>query len=223
MTDQPTAPAPPTPATPATPPTMVQRMGGRDYPQTTQAGCHTCGHRLRVEIEEMLVVGATYASVSREMAHKDLPIPAQRVRFHYLAGHMDIRDEAMRVIAERRAERIGRSVSEGVASIVDGITLLETTVQRVYEGVATGQIAPTVRDGLAATKLLAEVGMYDQGLAQEDFVEAFRVYHTTAQQMMTAEQFSAYVASLDGNPILEALSARFVKVTEQRQIDSKDV
>jgi hypothetical protein len=183
---------------------VTYRLGGRDYPLRSATGCKVCSSPARFTVESEIVRGATYTSIARSVGN----LTNQNVRNHFLAGHMPLEVEALRRLLERRAEEIGRDIDAGVDSLVDHVTLARTVVQRTYEGIASGDLNPSVAEGVAAARLLQQAG---DGVEESDratWVEAFMAYQDTARQVMGPEQFERFGAALGANPLLRALVDR---------------
>jgi len=183
------------------------RLGGRSYPLRVNANCTVCRSAWRLEVEEGIAAGQPYAVVAARLP-EDSGVSARHVASHYRGGHLPFDVEVARRIVERRAERVGRSIEEGVDSLVDQVSLAEVVVQRVFEGVAAGELRPDVGDGLAAAKLLAQVEQEVDGGDRAAWTEAFMVYFAAARSIMSPAQFAEFGAVLAGNPVLRALRQR---------------
>lgn len=187
------------------------RVGGREYPLKTVPRCHVCMSPHRFEIEEQIVAGRTYRKIHEAIADLDENAPSIRnITDHYNNGHMPLEMSSTRQIVEARARAVGKRVEEGTEDLADGISLLQVVVQKTFEAIAAGKIEPGVRDGLRATKLLGDLGEYDgAGVDQQAFMEAFMVYHETAEDIMSPEDFHRFGELLESNPVLKALAARY--------------
>lgn len=191
---------------------VTYRFGGREYPMKTVPRCRVCMSPYRFEIEEAIVQGRTYRKIA-ELTNdldEDQVLTARHVSEHYYNGHMPLELSDTRQIIEARAERVGKRVEDSLESLVDGVTLLETVVQKTFEKIASGEAQPKVRDGLAAVKMLSDLGAFDGGAVdQQAYVEAFMVYQEEAEKIMGPEAFRAFGEALDRNPTLRALAARY--------------
>lgn len=188
---------------------ITYRIGGREYPLKTNRQCKVCMSPYRFDIEEAIVAGRVYRKIVESLP-EGADITIDNVKRHYYADHMPLSVSTTRQIVEDRARRVGKRIEDSIESLVDGITLAETVVQKTFERIASGEIQPGLGDGLRAATLLAQMGEYDQGgVDQHAIVEAFIVYHESAQQFMTPEQFEAFGEMLDRNPVLKALAAKF--------------
>lgn len=189
---------------------IIYRVGGREYPLKTNRQCKVCMSPHRFDIEDDLINGRTYRKIVESLPEgHDLVVA--NVKNHYLNGHLPLEQAATRQIIEARAERVGKSIEDATQSLVDGLTLAEVVVQKTFEGIASGEIAPDLKDGLAAAKFLADFGEYDEdgGTDMVAVSEAFMVYHETAAEVMTPEQFKAFGEMLTSSPVLRALAAKY--------------
>lgn len=190
---------------------ITYRIGGREYPMRVQRNCKVCMSPHRFDIEEMLVGGRTYRKIVESLpADDDHGLTYENVKNHYLNGHLPTEHSATRQIVEARAQRVGKAVEDSVEQLVDGVSLAQVVVQKTFEAIAANEIAPDMKDGLAAAKFLADLGEYDEGGTDMLAVsEAFMAYHDTAQEVMSPEQFAAFGAMLASNPVLKALAAKY--------------
>ncbi len=189
---------------------VTYRVGGHEYPMTTNRQCKVCVSPYRMDIEEAIVHGRTYQKIIDSLPEGN-DLTRRNAQDHYLNGHMPLEVSATRQIVEKRAERIGKRIEDGAEALVDGITLLEVTVQKTFEGIANGSIKPDLADGVRAARILAQLGEYEDagGVDQQAIIEAFMQYHETAQQVMAPEEFNRFGEMLDRNPVLKALASRF--------------
>lgn len=201
-----------TPARPRTNSLVTYRVGGREYPMKHAPGCKVCQSPYRFEIEEGLVTGRAYKKILDSL-HEDEQsddLTVRNIRDHYYNGHLPLEQAGIRTIVETRAAELGKSIETEVDSLIDGITLARTVVQKTFEALADNTIQVELKDGLAAAKFLAEMGDYDEGGADMMAVtEAFMTYHEVAEEFMEPEQFAAFGKALATNPVLKALAAKY--------------
>lgn len=190
---------------------IAYRLGGRDYPLRSVAQCKVCSSRHRFEVEKEIAAGRVYQRIvdSLLIEDPDCDLSAKNLAHHYRNNHMPLEVEATRRIAERRAEQRGLDVANGVDSLVDGVVLAETVVQKTYEAIQRGEIKPDMRDGLAAARLLETFAPAETGADAATYAQVFMVYHETAQMLMTPSQFDEFGRRLSDSPILKALIARY--------------
>lgn len=194
---------------------VTYRMGGRNYPLRSVAGCKVCESPSRFECESQVAAGRTYASVSRSLG-REAGLSAANIRAHWANGHMPFQAEAVRRILEERAAERSQDIEAGVDAVVDEVALARTVVHRTFEEIAAGMLRPTVADGVAAARLLHQMGVDDAGLDRDLWVEAFMAYHDTARQVMTADQFARFGQALAANPLLRSLQSRHAQREQDR-------
>lgn len=188
---------------------VTYRVGGREYPMKTVHQCKVCVSPHRFDIEEYLIAGRTYRKII-EALPEGHDLNERNVKTHYLNDHLPLEQAGIRAIVESRAQKLGKSIEDSVTSLVDGVTLAQTVVQKTFEDIASGRMSPDVKDGMAAAKFLADLGEYDEGGADMVAItEAFMVYHEQAQEVMSPEQFEAFGQMLAANPVLKALAAKY--------------
>lgn len=195
----------------------MYRLGGREYPLRSAQGCKTCDSPYRLDVEQQIAAGHSYASIVRGLPD-DAGLTPANVRAHLVAGHLPLQVEALRRIAEDRADAIGRDVEAGVASLVDQVVLARTVVQRSFERIAAGAVEPEVADGIAAARLLHQMGVDDQQGDRDLWTEAFMVYHDVARRLMPPEMFERFGDELRASPILRGLQERHARRVRDEQL-----
>lgn len=199
------------------------RVGGREYPMKTVRQCKVCRSPYRFDIEQAIVLGRTYRKIIEHLP-EDHELTSENVKNHYLNGHLPMEVSVTRQIVEKRAEQVGKSIEDSVDSLIDGMTLAQTVVQKTFESIARGEQEPDIREGLAAAKLLAVLGEYDDGgLDMAAITEAFMVYHESAQEFMSPDQFEAFGKALSKNPVLKALARRYEGEVVEGEVEESRV
>jgi hypothetical protein len=189
---------------------IAYRIAGREYPMTVVSQCKVCMSPHRFDIEKELVSGRTYKKIAEGLPD-GAEISWRNVKDHFRNNHLPLEVSATREIVENQAEAMGKSIEDHNGTLVDGITMASLVVQKAFERLAHGQIAPDLKDGMAAAKFLADLGIYDGegGMDQQAIIEAFMQYHEAAQSVMSDEQFARFGAALERNPVLNALAAKY--------------
>jgi hypothetical protein len=194
---------------------VTYRLGGRNYPLRSVAGCKVCESPSRFAVESQVAAGRTYASVARNLG-REVGLSAANIRAHWTNGHMPFQVEAMRRILEQRAAERSQDIEAGVDAVVDEVALARTVVHRTFEEIADGSLRPTVADGVAAARLLHQMGVDDAGMDRDLWVEAFMAYHDTARRVMSSDQFRQFGQDLAANPLLRSLQARHAQREQER-------
>lgn len=188
--------------------TPTYRLGGTDVPLITDPRCKVCMSPHRFDAEEQIIVGTAYAKINDRLP-EGATFTSDSLRRHY-HNHMSIEKSEMVGIVHRRAVRVGKRISDSEESLVDGISLMEVVVQKTFERIALGEITPTLKEGLAAAKALADLGEYDdEAMDQQAYAQAFSVFMDEASKLMGSEMFGAFGVNLERNAVLQALMAKY--------------
>jgi hypothetical protein len=216
---------------------MVQvRIGNQTYDAITVPSCHTCTHPARMEIEHQIALGEPYRKIAEHFSEVEVETGFGRtetlpklshtsIRNHFVSGHMPMEAEGLRRISERRAAQIGVNIEEGAARLVDGYVLNEAVVHLTHQRLINGDIAPDVRDGIAAAKFLQDVeDRQNGGFEAEAWSQAMMIYFEEAQQVMDPGQWQQFALKIRRNPILRALEAKMNPQEEETDgYDDDDV
>jgi hypothetical protein len=82
-------------------------------------------------------------------------------------------------------------------------------VGRVSHRLMEGEVQPGFRDALTARDMLARFLPDPAWATEEDFVEAFMIYHEVVERHMTRENFEAFNRELSQNPLLDELIRQY--------------
>lgn len=207
------------------PPSLtVARIGNRSYPMRTYARCRVCTHPKRALIEEKLLnphfplkAIAEFATGLREVDVDGIEITwpeiTERVLDqHRKQNHMGLTGVVAQRFAEQRADELGISYEEATSRVVDHVTALRGVVYRGQERLVNGEVDVGVKEMISAAKALAAIehltGAAAAEQGQDSIQQAMDVYFTTAQQIMTDEQWQQFAAVLSTHPVLRALAER---------------
>lgn len=187
------------------------RLGGKTYALKTVPQCAVCTSEYRLDIESAIAKGTPFLTIHREISLRDpdFAVTAQSLRTHYDRGHMPLGTEVVRRTLERRAKERGRDIEAAVDVAVDGVAFAELVLRRSVEMLAEGKIEPTMMDGLQAAKIVEQFAPHEQAAAESAYVEAFMIFHETAQQIMTESQFQEFGRRLGENEALRALLDKY--------------
>jgi hypothetical protein len=200
---------------------MVQvQIGNRVYDAVYHPTCHTCKHPGRQLIEEKILQNFSFAAIAELYSQKiiqgeagqkiTLPtITPEAIRRHFDNGHMPLEAATLRHLSDQRARQIGSAYEENLGQFVDHMVLAQATVSKVYEALVKDELELSVKDGLAAAKLLADVEADTQGgLDAEAWSDAMMIYFETARHHMDERAWRAFTADLAANPILRAMERK---------------
>lgn len=190
---------------------ITTRVGGVDYPMRSAGGCKTCQDPNRLQIENDLIKGLSYASIARGlegMPEGDLGHPnGAQISEHVKRGHIPTGASAQRRLIERRAEEIGKSIEEAEESLVDYVTVNQMVVAKGFERMQDGQIEPEMSDIIAASRFLLQI---DQsvagGLDENAWRDALMAYMDTTRHFIPPERWEEYGAAMNANPVLRAMA-----------------
>lgn len=202
------------------------RIGSREYNARRAPGCHVCQHPARMDIERMLVEGhpyqriaTTFSDVEYQVGRQTKVLPAlsfSSVRQHYLSNHMPVDSKAVREIVDQRLEEIGKHAEDLEHRFVDSYATARIIMAKGVDRIVREEISPSVRETLAAAKLLEEFKLNEVTAADSDaWQEAMTVYFQQAQALMPAAMWDQFVRNLSTNPQLRALAARLDPATDQ--------
>lgn len=184
-------------------------VGGRTYPYVTAKGCLVCNSpaEVRLMAEEQTVAGRNWVKIA-EALPEGCGLTARNVKDHYANGHIPVHEAAVQEHLDRASKQRGESVAPAAARLADHLDLAQAVLGRVHDRLQAGEVEPTVREALMAGEHLARYSGQAADAADEaDYVEAFMIYHETAQKHMSPESLAAFGRDLVSNPVLKALAA----------------
>lgn len=227
------------PKPPPPPSSLVKvRIGNREYSAQRSPNCATCQHPARMQIETMLVEGHPYQVIAQTFSEveysvgrktKRLPrIAWMSIRYHYMRGHLPVDAKAVRDIAEGRLKELGHHAEDLEERLVDSYMIARLVMSKGFDRLARGEAEPTVKETLAAAKLMEEFEAARQSVDAGDagaWQEAMTLYFTEAQKLMPPEMWGEFARRLNANPQLKSLAARLegeeeymeAEVVEERQ------
>ena len=193
--------------------TVSYRIGGREYPFRSEPNCLTCQSPYRVEVENALLKGYSYASIARSIPQADLT--ANNIFDHVSKGHMPLDEHLRRAVIEDRAQELGRDIQRAEGVLTDHIALARLGVQRVIERMQMKEIEPGISDGIQFASLLLRLDEFaGETVDQQAVASSFMVFFEAAKSVMDPAQFARFGKLLERNPVLSALSKKAAQVVE---------
>jgi hypothetical protein len=165
----------------ANPAAVEVEIDGSVIPFKRVPQCRTCRSDRRVEIDLALAEGVGYAEVAALFPRAGLS--ARNVSVHHKREHSPTESPQIRAIAAKRTAEAKHVADTAIGRQVSARLLAESVLRRVWERLVDGEIEPTVRDALAASKLLFA---YDPVLIERDLLRQ-RVDESHARLMRLFE------------------------------------
>jgi hypothetical protein len=144
----------------------------------------------------LLVGGSSFAQAIR--THPDAGLSARNVREHIRRGHLPIEHELVRRLVEQEVKEHIALVESGVSAKLAVIVLAQTTIRSVNERLMSGELEPTISEGIRMARLLAG---YDDALRKEHRTEmqlrqsheGFAVMFSIAKSMMSTTMWTDFL------------------------------
>lgn len=159
----------------------------------------------------MIAQGVPYSRIvtDLDLENDKNRVTSRSLRNHFDKGHMPVQAESVRRVLESRAIARGMSLEDDIQRAVDAQGFAEMVLQSTVQRLAAGELHPEIAHGMDAAKLLALVSPHEQASNEQDYVRAFMIYHSVAQEIMTPSQFADFGVRLSRDPLLAALLAKY--------------
>jgi len=149
-------------------------VGGQSYPYKTEPPCHVCTDNNRLENETALAQGRSYKRIVELFADSDAVTP-RSLQGHLENGHMPVRAAAVQAVARARSAELTEALEPVIQETAIELAFAHAVLDRVRARVQAAEVEPTVRDGLAAAKLIADSGKAAAGDVDELAFMAYKV------------------------------------------------
>ena len=171
-------------------------VGGESFPYKTEPRCRVCSSTDRLDIERALVKGLTYERIA-DLFGQSGPVNARGVRNHVERGHVPINAPAVLAVAKARSEEVTEAISPLIRGAAANLSFAHAVVDRVRARLASGDVEPSVKDGLAAMRLITEceagAGPADADEWQSEFIALL----DAVREVMTPGQFNELATRLN--------------------------
>jgi hypothetical protein len=198
--------------------------------------CRICKEPLAIGlVNQMIAVGYTLPDIVSALGAHNLklvsegkrPITYDCVRRHR-ERHFDMQAPAAaiyRKIQEKRAMEHGQDVAEGIGTILNHVSFLETIAVRGYEDLVNPETKVSYKDGAEASLKLHELARKDEGAYEraEMLARMARVIELV-REFVPADQWPALQARLRGEEVEQFKQPEVVQSVRVIEIDdSPDV
>jgi hypothetical protein len=202
---------------------MVQvQIGERTYPAHYSARCPVCNHPGRGLIEERILTNDSYVSIAAWVSDVDTvtiegievrwpPLTTTQLSHHFNSNHCPVDARVLKELSEQRAEQLGVDYNELTGPFVDHLVYAKMVLLQGQQRLARGEIKATMRDTLAAARLLADIESAAEGEDGMDqlqaYADAMEQYFLTVQRIVSPEQWQQIGTALEANPVLKQIAA----------------
>lgn len=208
------------------------KIGGREYDAARNPQCDTCTHPARIEIEKRLLSGHSYREIAQHYSETEYTVGGETkifpkvgfmsIRNHFKQGHMPVEAAALRQILDERSAALSEHYEEETARIVDGYGFASQVLRRAQEDLVTGNLRPSVQDGLAAAKLIAEMEAAAGGQVDgEIWAEAMTRYFEVVRSVVPDDLWEVIGTALMTDPVLKSIQRRIEGTSEPEPIDAE--
>ncbi len=184
---------------------VMYRVAGRTYPMNINPRCHTCRSPYRSFIENQILCGYTYKQIAESLP-EDMRLNARQISDHYRNGHMPLAEAARRAIIEQRARQKNLDAENGLDTLVDSITVLQSIVRDGSDRLARREIEPSVKELMAAAETLIALERDGEGSSDwEEVSQGIQHVMAMAKSHMSNEQFLEFSRDIVTSPFLKSL------------------
>lgn len=189
---------------------IMVEIGGQRFPMKSVPQCRTCQSPYRLEIEQAICSGASYAAAADIVlgrAQGRMPHPsADNIKYHVSAKHMPIGATMQHLLIADRAKEIGRSIEDSSQTLVDYISTNRAIIQKGMDRIATGELQPNMSELLTAIRIEHQVqASTGDALDSEAWQQALIAYMEVATAFIPQDRIGEYGRALAKHPILRAL------------------
>lgn len=189
---------------------IMVRVGDRHIDLPYERGCPVCLHPARAKIEEMIIFGDGYPLIAKWASNKqvtgadgraeDWPkITSRNITNHFKDGHIPS-DAVVRDALNKQLTNDGKDIDyeKLYHRIIDSRVIVKFGLNKVMEGLAKGELKPTLREGIQLLKLDATMTAAAQGEREEQkdlswmYEEIFAIQIALAKEIMTEAQWDRY-------------------------------
>jgi len=159
----------------------------------------TCSSQYREEIETAFVRGLTPTTIVRSLP-SDAHLSARNLREHFLRQHLPLDNAVVARLVEEERRRQGDVVRTGAESVTRALGLSHLVRDEVQRKLEAGELAATVKDGLAAEALIAKFEMATRTSIDEDrMVAGVAAFAVAVKSTCTPEQARAIYDAIQAN------------------------
>jgi hypothetical protein len=135
---------------------VTYELDGRSRRVPMATRCHTCRSRYRAKIERLLLEGQPPTAIVRHHLPKDAGLKPANIAEHHRRDHIAAEDEIARRILKEQADAHASRIDADATTVITERRLAETIVQRTWDAITAGELRPTMKDGIQASRLLAQ-------------------------------------------------------------------
>lgn len=171
-------------------------VGGQSFAYKIESRCRVCSSSHRLDVERALATGLPYQRIGDMFGEPD-GINARGVKAHVERGHMPVNAPAVLAVAKARSEEVSEAISPLIRSAAANLSFAHAVVDRVRGRLQSGEVQPSVRDGLAAMRLIAECEARSGPADVSEWQTEVIALLDAVQAIMTTAQFDDLATRLN--------------------------
>lgn len=191
-----------------TQPSLVNvEVGGGIYPWRSEGRCLCCSHPMRVEIETMLAQGRTYRGIIKALELEGA-ITERNVRDHVRNEHLPTKAPAVRAVAQAQAVGLSEALAPLAQGVAAHLSFAHSLLERVRRRLEAGEDEPSIRDGLAAARLIQEIEGGATTSRDAEWEALFITLHDAVQSELDFDQRQAIGRVMRDHPLAKEMFSR---------------
>ena len=174
-------------------------IDGRPVSIRGVAQCRVCSSPLREQVERALAEGKRPTEIVRALP-EGARLSVRNITEHRRRGHLPPDHDAVREVTEIAGRALRNAHALGVTTKATSRVLAQEVVQRVFEAMMSGEIEPTIKDGIAFARILEAHDQAERRFDRKTFQKAFRAVLRHVTRSVDAATWSAITEAVMSDP-----------------------
>jgi hypothetical protein len=181
-----------------TQPSLVSfEVAGESYPWVTESRCRLCNSDRRLEVERLICQGRSYKAIITDLDLEGV-LTDRNLREHMINRHLPVQAAAARHVAREQGEIVAEVIQPMIQGVAAHLSFAHSVVDRVRARMESGDAEPTLRDGIAAARFIAEVESVTGPNDLAEWKHAYMALLEDITEIVTTEQKAELKRRLEG-------------------------
>jgi hypothetical protein len=182
----------------------VIEIDGRPVSLRGVPQCRVCSSPVRERVERALAEGKRPTEIVRALP-EGARLSVRNVTEHRRRGHLPPDHDAVREVTEIAGRALRNTHALGVTTKATSRVLAQEVIQRVFEAMVSGEIEPTIKDGIAFARILEAHDRAERRFDRKTFQKAFRAVLVHVNRSVDAATWSTITEAVMSDPATLAL------------------
>ena len=154
--------------------------------EISEPRCSICKSKFRRTIDQLLVMGVSFAEVSRQFEDEGI---TRRALSNHKRKHLSVEQAAIRRVIEEKARQIGEDVENTSRLLLTRKGYMEVAMMKSYQAILDGTLTPEPRDVVHMIALMEKMEKDSATVQVDEMMRDFNAFTKAVKEVVGQEDY----------------------------------